>query len=143
MHEDDDYYYCETDNYYYRYSDDLCYIEGHGYYRMDDDDIAYDTYRDEYAFIDDLTYIDSEDIYVSNTEGYACIEAGRHEGEYWDIDKIIYCEDVGYVVEDEDYEIVIFENGHEEYYYNYENFYNHSDGKWYDYPENEDDEDVA
>lgn len=137
----DDAYYCETDNEYYEYSDDLVYIEGWGYYHIDDENIAYDDWREEYDFVDNLKYSSYEGIYTSSDE-YVLVTAGNHEDDYLHIndtvntydDEVVHIDDATYI---EDLG---------EYVYDTDGYYQHnSDGCWYSYEEEEEesDEEVA
>jgi hypothetical protein len=131
----EDAYYCETNEVYYETTDDLVYID-YAYYLSDDERVAYDEYQGEYAMRDDLIWIECDDIYVSDTEGYIYCEIGSCEGEYLSENDVVatpdgYCNeyDAAYII-DEDI-----------YVYDTSNYFEHDDGDWYSYPEEDEDED--
>ena len=135
----DDTYYCETDDNHYQYDHDLVHIDGRGYFRDNDDDIAYDEHTCEYRWADDLKYCESEGIYTSNDD-YVTVEAGRREGSYEDINELTYCDDVdGYVMSDE----VFYIKDEDIWVYDEGNYYQHDNGDWYSYEQEADTEGVA
>jgi len=137
----DDAFYCESDGCYYASADYLVYIDGHGYYNQEDDNIAYDEHTGDYYFMDDLKYTVGG--YHTSSDEYIQLTDGQYEGEYEHIDKIyelsngdIVHEDDGVsFIEDTD-EYVLTEDADDDYF-------QHDNGCWYSYAEEDDTEECA
>ena len=141
--DEDDATYVDSRDCYYRYTDNLVYIEGYGYYDSElDTDIAYDEYENEWSFKDDLHYCESEDIWTTDPNYVEVEDGGEYEGSYEPIDEYVYCDEFGcYIHQSADYEMIQDLN---EIWHNYEEHYQHEDGLWYSYEEEieeEEDED--
>lgn len=128
-----DAYFCETDGNYYWYNTDLVYISDYGYYLNTDDDVAYDEYEEEWRFVRDLKFCESEQIWTSN-EDYIYIEDGEYYGSYEDSTDTTFCEDIsGNVMK---YEATYIEDKGF-YVYHTDEYFEHSNGWWYSVPEDE------
>ena len=131
----DDTYWVEDLEVYYESDYELTHIEGYGYYTADSEDICYAEDTGEHMMKDNCTYIESEDIYVYSPDDYViCYD----DGEWYHIVNVTYCEDIqDYVNDSVD---TYYVEDLAEYHYNTDNIYEHSDGKWYSEPEEEEDE---
>lgn len=133
-----DSYYCESEECYYAYNDTLVYVYDYGYCSEDDERVALDEETQEYDFIDNLYY--TVDGYYTSSEDYYMVTYGYNEGEYAHIDASYNTYEGERVLEDdalyiEDLNEYVLLDNKDEYYL-------HSDDKYYTYEEEIEDEEV-
>jgi hypothetical protein len=135
----DDAYYCESDGNYYESGEFMWHFDGNGFLHIEDDDrIAHNEDTGDYDFKDNMNYCESEDIFTTSTS-YIEVSEGELEGSFEHVDTLVYCDDIdGYVAEDDD---TFYVEDTEQRFFFMDEIFEHEDGKYYSYEEEEVEED--
>lgn len=135
----DDSYYNNTHDCYYSCMDDLVYVEGSGYHHYDDEDIACDVIAEQYDFIDNMKQTYSGE--WTADDSYVHIDVGTHEGYYAHYEDTYTLYD-GNVAHESD--CVYYSEDSDEYFLEEDlgvKYFEHEDGSYYSYEEEEENED--
>ncbi len=128
----DDVHWVESEECYYEYTDDLIYIDSSGYYYYDSEYIAEDCVTGEWHLKEDMNETISNE--WTQDGDYYEITQGMYEGYYTHIDNIYSLVDGDTCHADDE---PTFIEGIEEYTLDTDDYYQHEDGLWYEYKEEE------